>query len=314
MPRGDASAFLKSDLQAELAARILDHISAARLSAGSVLREAELARTLGVSRSPVRAALRHLVGAGIVRAKPRGGYLIGRRAHAHRPLAFESKSQRSLYGMLLKDLILCDLASPTTESALMRRYEAGRGEITQAIRRLLREGLAEPSPGRGWTFAPFTREHLARSYQLRIVLEPATLLERDYRVDRDALEALRRDHRRMADSLSSSIAWSELFALDARFHETLSAGSGNELIVETIRRQNRWRRLCEYLGYVRLDRVRGSMAEHVAIIDSLLDGDIPWAAAQLRHHLMVSRNQTDRFIDEDLAALRSGARELPRLL
>ena len=100
--------------------------------------------------------------------------------------------------------------------------------------------------------------------------------------------------------------WSE----DAAFHELLASGSGNEMAVDIVRRQNRLRRLAEYVSYGRLERIQASMKEHMAIIDALLRDDRNWAAAMLRQHLSVSSTETTQNYARDLEAIRAGANRL----
>jgi DNA-binding GntR family transcriptional regulator len=275
------------------------------------LREATLARRLGVSRTPVRAALRHLVATGILEPEPTGGFAVLQTPTLADGTLEAATETGSLHGLIRRDIILSELGGPVSESALMRRYAVGRGELTRVIRRLVREGLAEPLPGRGWSMLSFRVDQLVKSYQLRIVLEPAILVDPLYRIDVDALARLRSDHMRLLGALGTTSPWQDIFDLDAGFHETLAAGTGNDLIVDVIRRQNRLRRLAEYVGYTRLDRTRVSMSEHVDILDALLDGDATAASALLRRHLVISREETEAHFERDLENLRQSMAALP---
>ncbi len=277
------------------------------------IREAVLSRELGVSRTPIRAALQRLVGDGILEAHALGGYVVLQMPPLAADPAAPGDEASGLHGLLLRDMILNELPDPATESALMRRYDVGRGEILRALRRLMREGLAEPLPGRGWSMLKFDSEQMLKSYHLRHVLEPALLTDRDYVVDRAALERLKADHRNALLALSPSSPWRELFELDATFHETLARGSNNDLIVDIIRRQNRLRRLAEFVGYSRLERIRDSMEEHIAIIDALLAGDPAWASALMRRHLVTSRAETAEHFSRDLEAARSASGGIDKL-
>ena len=293
---------LRSALQSELVERIKELIRGNGAGARGRVRAAALSRVLGVSRTPVLAALKHLQLSGILARHPRGGFLVTQVP----PLtlaALGEDPEANLYGRILRDIVMGETPAAGSESALMRHYGVGRGEILQVLRRLVREGLAEPLPGRGWTMLSINVGHLARSYHLRSLLEPAMLSDRNYRPDLEALAHLRAEHRAALDGLSPDSPWQELFELDAGFHEALARGTGNEMIVEIMRRQNRLRRLAEFVGYCRLERVRASMQEHVAIIDALLTGDRDWAAALMRQHLAVSRKETEEHFDHDRRAL-----------
>jgi DNA-binding GntR family transcriptional regulator len=304
---------LKSELQTELVSRISEWIRARAPRGPARIREAVLSRELGVSRTPIRAALQHLIKQGILAAHDLGGYTVLQMPPlAADPIAPGEESS-GLYGLMLRDIILNELPDPATESALMRQYGVGRGEILQALRRLVREGLAEPLPGKGWTMLKFDSEQMLKSYHLRYVLEPALLVDRDYIVDRGALERLKSDHQAALLALTPNSPWRELFELDATFHESLARGSNNDLIVDIIKRQNHLRRLAEFFSYSRLERIRASMEEHIAIIDALLAGDPSWASALMRQHLVISRTETEEHFRRDLEAVRSASSGIEKL-
>jgi DNA-binding GntR family transcriptional regulator len=304
---------LKSELQNELVSRIKEMIRSRDHQSDGRIREAVLSRVLSVSRTPVRAALQHLVNEGIVEPHRQGGYTVLQTPPLVPDTMAISQSATGLYGRMLRDIILNEMADPVSEIALVRRYQAGRGEILQVLRRLVRDGLAEPLPGRGWAMLRFDGEQMSRSYHLRFILEPAMLLDRDYVVNRDTLERLRDDHQRALMMLSPESPWQELFELDATFHEALARGSNNDLIVDIIRRQNRFRRLAEFFSYSRLERIRASMIEHIAIIEALLVGDQTWASALMRQHLTVSRTETEENLKKDLEAVRLASSGIERL-
>ncbi|MGF7160345.1 DNA-binding GntR family transcriptional regulator [Rhodoligotrophos appendicifer] len=293
-----------TDLQSELSSHIREWIRSTQPAIGTVIRESVLARDLGVSRSPVRAALAELVVDGLVAARPHGGYQIIAAGPAAPATETAGGSASRPYALMLRDIILNTLPTPATESALMRRYDLGRGEVRRTLRRLTREGLAEPLPGRGWSIIELTQEQVAMSYQLRLLLEPALLLDDSFGLSLRQLDSLKHDHLRQRDALSSDMAWEELFALDALFHESLAKGSKNSLVLDIISRQNRLRRLCEYISYVRLERIRGSIGEHVAILEALIADNRKLASRLMREHIAVSRDETISHFAADLETFR----------
>lgn len=300
---------LKGPTQRQVAHGVVDHIVGQAMAPGSNINEQALARHLGVSRTPVRAVLRHLAGKGILEHRLGSGFFLARRVQTADDVEIDADgSAADLHARFLMDILFGTLVGTWSQSALMRRYKVSRGELTASLRRMTREALCEPAPGQGWTFIRFDATVIQEGYHLRMILEPALLADDSYQPDEAALRALQHDHATLLRSLSAKSSWNELFSLDARFHETLAAGSGNRQAVEVIGKQNRIRRICEYLGYERLDRVRGSLGEHCAVLESLLDDDRQWAAAQLRRHLQVSLNQSLRHFARDLGDFRSGKR------
>ncbi len=113
------------------------------------LREATLARRLGVSRTPVRAALQHLVASG----NPRAGtdrWLCGR-ADARprrRNVGGRHRDRFAATVLFLRDIILSELEG-RSESALMRRYAIGRGNSHGCSGASLRRVWPNPCPDEG---------------------------------------------------------------------------------------------------------------------------------------------------------------------
>jgi DNA-binding GntR family transcriptional regulator len=299
---------LKGTTQWQVAQGIAEYIIDHDLAPGARIVEQALANRLGVSRTPVRAVLSHLRENGVLAWEPGRGFSLRKRLRTVEDAGIGDPTAGRVYDRILLDILNGSLQDTVSENALMRRYDIARGELSAALRLMTREGLAEPAPGYGWTFVQFSGEIVQKGYRLRMMIEPNVLLEPEFAIDGEMLQGLREAHTRILDELSDETSWDELFGLDARFHETLAAGSGNELVVETIQKQNRIRRLNEFLGYERLDRVRASLGEHIAILDSLAADDREWAATQLRQHLRKSLNQSVNHYQQDLQDFRSGRR------
>ena len=67
----------RSELSEALAARIVDHISAEKLAAGTHMAAQDLADRFSVSRSPVNQALRLLHEKGVLAHERNRGYFVG---------------------------------------------------------------------------------------------------------------------------------------------------------------------------------------------------------------------------------------------
>jgi DNA-binding GntR family transcriptional regulator len=302
---------LKGSTQRQVAQGIMDYILSQRLAIGDPIAAQRLARELGVSRTPVRAALSHLATLGVLEQRYGQGFFLRRIANNAAEAGAGCGTVQpgaDLHDRILTDILLGTLGKTVSQSALMRRYDVSRGTLTATLRRMAREGFADPAPGHGWTFVQFSGEVIRNGYRLRLMIEPAIILADGYRIDAAALGQILEDHDQMLRILAPDTPWRALFNIDCRFHEVIAAGSGNDLAVEVIEKQNRIRRLCEYLGYARLDRVRASLEEHKAILASLLDEEREWAAAQLRQHLQKSLRQSLTYYDEDIEDFRRGRR------
>ena len=169
----------------------------------------------------------------------------------------------------------------------------------------MRDQLAEPSPGRGWILADVGAAALEDGYRLRQIIEPAAILSDRYQVDEAALEALDGEHLRAIEAMETMDS-RRLFELDAKFHLMVAQGTGSASLVAAIARQNNIRRVNEYLGFGRAERIRQSMVEHRGIMAALRAAEYQVAAALMRMHLQTSREETFVHLEEDLESVRSG--------
>ncbi|CAM5302389.1 hypothetical protein MAUB1S_05278 [Mycolicibacterium aubagnense] len=268
---------------------------------GERINEAEIASALGVSRTPVRQALMQLQREGIVSYEPNRGFRLVEAVQRDA----EQAGALSLDEKVMRDMALGLLDGVISERALLGRYGATQGALTSTLRRLMRDQLAEPSPGRGWIFADVGAAALEDGYRLRQIIEPAAILSDRYQVDEAALQALDAEHVRAIEAMETMDS-RRLFELDAKFHLMVAQGTGSASLVAAIARQNNIRRVNEYLGFGRAERIRQSMVEHRGIMAALRAAEYQVAAALMRMHLQTSREETFVHLEEDLESVRSG--------
>ena len=146
---------------------------------------------------------------------------------------------------------------------------------------------------------------MADSYRFRQIVEPAAILSDRYEIDYAVLRTLDDDHEQAISNVLQ-MDRRRLFDLDARFHKTVAQGARTNELVQSIERQNNIRRVTEYLGFVRIERLRKSMIEHRQILAALFEGNRQLAASLMHIHLQVSREETFTHMDSDLELLRGG--------
>ncbi|MBS7705682.1 GntR family transcriptional regulator [Chelatococcus asaccharovorans] len=290
-----------SPLQTRILSQLQTRFSGAQV-VGQRLNEVDIAEWLGVSRTPVREVLRALERQGTLVYEPRRGYEIVQ------PLDPETGSgadgDELLDERVMREMALGTLKSVISERALLKRFAVPRGFLNSTLRRLMRDQLVEPSPGRGWVFADIGPDALRDGYRFRQIVEPAAILCDDYAVDRKTLDALDRDHAAAIESINA-MEQRALFELDARFHRVIAAGAGSRQLDDVIRRQNNIRRVADYISFVRPERIRQSLIEHRGIIAALLDNRRQHAAMLMRLHLEVSADETFAHLNHDLERIRA---------
>lgn len=276
--------------QMEMAERIVECVRKSGMSQGDRLREQWLAEHLGVSRTPVRGALKFLEEQGLVYSVPYQGYVLACPPQTLHFRAFEipNSLHETLYLHIVEDHVAGDLPESITQVELLRRYDTNAVTLQAVLQQMASEGLVERNAGQGWTFLSTlgTQEARRASYEYRRALEPTGLLLPGFHAPHAVLDDLERQHRDvLAVDSDLPVSSPVLFRTDATFHETLARCSGNGLFLQAVQTQNRQRRMLEYLGYGNRRRVTDWCHEHLAIIDALRDGNTAQAAELMRQHL-----------------------------
>ena len=284
-----------SPLQSQLARQILTLARAEGWRPGTRLVELQLARTLGVSRTPVRGALLLLQRRGLVSAAGRGyvltdaGLALDETARQDLPA---SETER-LYHALMADRAKGVVAREVSETELLPRYRTSRGALRRVLLRFASEGLVERQKGHGWRFAESleSEEAIDESYRFRLIVECAALREPDYRLEPNRYNSLRQAHEHLLAALPGTVSHAEWFEVNAGFHEAVAGWSGNRFFLQAVRQQNSLRRLHEYafFGNLAPQRIEQSCREHLAILQALAAGSPAAAEARMRAHLEQAR-------------------------
>lgn len=287
------SARVASPLQLDLAQQISAMIRDGEAGIGDHLTEEALAQQLGVSRSPVRAALRLLQERGMVEKRTNAGVFVTEAAASLSAefLGDDVLNEDTLYRAIIADRANNSLGDTLSENELMSRYGATKRPLNRVLLRMNREGLVERRKGRGWQFLPMLDSETAKdeSYRIRLVLECASLREPTFRVDADELRRVREAHENflvLAPEAQNPFAF---FEMSAAFHEMLGLFSGNRFFHEVISKQSKLRRFEEFASYNSgVGRLGEAALEHLEIIRAIERGDLEWAEALLRRHLTVA--------------------------
>ncbi|GAA4162959.1 GntR family transcriptional regulator [Shinella granuli] len=276
-------------IRSTLAHEIARLVHAERLAPGEPLTERRLAERFLVSRSPIRTALRELQRAGVLAAAERGGFKVAD------PLAAKALAASTpvldggeeVYLAIARDRLAGAIPDRMSENELLRRYGITRPRLQALLRRMSEEGWAERLPGHGWRFLPVltSMETYRQSYSFRQAIEPAALLEPGFTLDRPVLERhLEQQHRFVAGEILE-ISAVRLFETNSEMHEAIAECSRNAFFIESLRRVDRLRRLIEYQQRVDREQARQRCAEHVHILELVLDGRNAEAAEAMRKHL-----------------------------
>jgi DNA-binding GntR family transcriptional regulator len=283
---------MNRSMSGPLAASIEHWIAEEQLAEGTRLPERVLAERFRVSRTPVREALQRLADQGWIAERPEGGYAVKARPTltpllSLSPPALVASDDEDTYLRIAEDRLADRLPGRVTENELMRRYGLTRTRLVAVLRRVEGEGWIERLPGKGWQFLPVLTSGSAydQGYRLRILLEPAAILEPTFRVDKALLLRCRAEQQALVDGAVEWASPAQLFDANARLHEVIAGFSGNVFICDGLKRVNRLRRLMEYRKAVDRRASARRCKEHLTLIDLLISGQHEAASDFMRLHL-----------------------------
>lgn len=290
-PRGAPA---PSRLQAELAGRILHLLKAQGAGPGHHLVEHDLCQAFGVSRTPIRGALKLLAQQGAVESRANRGFvLLGsvKAAPQIEAANIQDEEDKQLFVAIAEARNLGRLPTQCTQQELVRMFGAKLATVGRVLRQLSEMGLVERKPGNGWSFIASIDSAAAQaeSYAFRQILEPAVLLQPGFELDRAWAQACRARHIAFKRKPWRPTLAVEFFEMNSDFHEQLARCSGNRYMLGAVQRQNQLRSFLNYHWDYGVERVQSSITEHMAILDALEAGDRDTAAELMRGHLTSSK-------------------------
>ncbi len=272
-----------------IADRIERHILARGLEPGEHLSAQALADLVGASRTPVNNALRLLASQGKLRHEPNRGFFVDAVGGAG-PGGASAQATDAVelaYAAMVRDRLDGSLGEEVKENELRARYGLTKSQLQILLSRVMQEGWIERRAGYGWAFTEMltTSEALSESFRLRLVLEPASLLQPGYHLSPHLIAECRRTELAMLRGGLNTMPLDALFERGSRFHEVLVSGSHNRFFLDTVKRVNRIRRLLSYQAMDHRERYIRQSEEHLVILDLIEQGRLEEAAEAVRQHL-----------------------------
>ncbi|MBA0203803.1 GntR family transcriptional regulator [Pectobacterium aroidearum] len=278
-------------LQTRIVRQIVAHIRREQLPLGTHLIESSLAQVLNASRTPVKAALLYLTEKGMLHYHRNRGFYLDRHAHelGHLVTELATSSEDPLYQKIVDMRLARRLPEQFSEVELMRECQVSRSVLRNVLTRIQQEGWLEFRTGQGWRTTPIIDSVAAyeESFTFRLLVEPVSLLSPQFHIDRQTLDACRKQQEDILNGGYLTLTPHEMFDANTHFHETLLACSGNRFAHHSLQRINQLRRLVEYrqgspvFNPKRLEQI----AEHLDILDCLQRGERETAAERMKKHL-----------------------------
>ena len=181
-----------------------------------------------------------------------------------------------------------------TQDRLARWLSISRTPVREALFRLRNEGLLDVESKSGWFVRPLDFGKLEQLYDLRVILECASVARLCARAEASspALDALKAvwlvpAAERLADG-------ARVGPLDEAFHATLVRATGNDEIARVHWDVTERIRVIRRLDFTRADRVEATYAEHAKILRAVIQRKAEQAQLLLRSHIEQSKAEVRR--------------------
>lgn len=285
--------------------QLRDMIRSGQIKPGERLLEAEVVRAFGISRSPARQALERLCQGGFVEETAGRGYRVpggpggaGASLAALDPVDVSAPRQwERMYEEVEQELFVHTLFHPVrlNELRLAEHFGVSRTVTRDLLARMHGVGLVAKDNAGHWIAEKMTPDRIRHLYELRCLLEPAALLQAAPHVPGAVLEEMRARIRvTRAQKPISSARFDEV---ESDLHITLLGHCPNAEILRALRRTHLLfgptRHLFDPFLGIPIRLIVAALDEHLRIIDLLLEGDAPRAAAALEVHL---RDAVERWL------------------
>jgi len=287
-----------SPLQAELAGRILKALNEQRAGTGHHLVEQDLCRQFGVSRTPIRGALKLLADQGCVEARTNRGFVLLKpvtNVPDIDPVDPQDEEDKQLFVAIARARNSGKLPVDVAQQELVRLFDAKLPTVLRVLRQMAELGLVERKPGNGWSFMASIDSSRTRSesYAFRRAIEPAGLLQPTFQLDREWARQTRERHLAFRRKPWRDVLAVKFYEVNSDFHEQLARCSGNRYMLSAVQRQNQLRSFMNYQWVYGVERVHASIDEHLAILSALEAGRHHDASVLMESHLLASRRTNE---------------------
>jgi DNA-binding GntR family transcriptional regulator len=179
---------------------------------------------------------------------------------------------------------------PLSENRLSQEIEISRTPIREALRVLAQEGYVRIVPAKGAFVSEISLEDVKEIYDIRKLLEPFAALSAVTRVPEEEILALESDWQGIQARVAEgeSVPWSEVAAIDQRFHFTLIQHSTNKRVQQILSSYHAQIERFQSLSAKSLANVENTVRQHLELIACLKGRDGRELSERLYDHIVKS--------------------------
>jgi DNA-binding GntR family transcriptional regulator len=136
-----------------------------------------------------------------------------------------------VYLRLRQDIIECAFqpGERVTEAQIAEQYDVGKTPARETLRRFVMEGLVQLTETGAYQVAPITLRHVQELFELRLMLEPATVALATSRIDTTTLKRLKTLSEVRYDAKKRSSV-RDFLQQNAEFHSLIAHSANNQRV------------------------------------------------------------------------------------
>lgn len=290
-------------------ARLNETISKQAIRAGTIIKEGQLASIFGVSRAPVRRALKMLEETRVIKRAKGQGFVVGQAADGEvipfqdLQSIFLDRSElevartpawENIYESVRLDVTNC-LPFGTyqiNESIACVHFSVGRTALRQALTKLQGHGLLEKSNRSHWIAGPLTARDVREAFEVRRLLEPEAFAQSVARVEKATFGAMQEKVAAILKNLDETPP-EAVEDIENDLHQVLLENAKNRRLLEAIDRNQ--------LPFI-VNRIfrrnfglkpdLAALEDHAEILGQLLRNKLGVARTMLDAHLAKAEKNT----------------------
>ena len=189
-----------------------------------------------------------------------------------------------------------------TEGEVAARLNVSRTPVREGLQRLEKEGYLHVHFRAGWSVRDLDFHQFDDLYDLRIILESASVRQLCDRAERPQLDALKTVWLVAAEERSENR--DEMAQLDEEFHSSLVAAAGNPEVLRCHREVTERIRILRRLDFTEPDRIAATYQEHGQILRAIVRRRADQAVLLLRTHIETSKAEVRKISLHQLYAAR----------
>ena len=190
-----------------------------------------------------------------------------------------------------------------TETEMAEALAMSRTPAREALYRLEREGFLQVHLRVGWSVRPFDFRQFEHNYDLRLILEEASVRRLCELPERAGLEALKDVW--LVPKAERRSSPREVAALDEAFHTALVEAAGNPEVARCHRDVTERIRIIRRLDFTQAHRIDRTYDEHAQILRAVIRRRADEANRLLRSHIEASKAEVRKITVHRLSEARA---------